>query len=71
MNREEAEIGEERPTDYSLRFQESEDPELIARHVGGRGGGKLITCSVSCFEYWVILIIPGSNHSFNCRTILS
>jgi hypothetical protein len=31
--REEVEIGEERPTDYSLRFQESEDPELLARHV--------------------------------------
>jgi hypothetical protein len=31
--REEVEIGEERPTDYSLRFQESEDPELLARQV--------------------------------------
>jgi hypothetical protein len=31
--REEVEIGEERPTDYSLRFQESEEPELLVRDV--------------------------------------
>jgi hypothetical protein len=30
--REEAEICEERPTDYSLRFQESEEPELLVRY---------------------------------------